>query len=150
MGPLQTSTPGPLRTSTLSGILPVKDNAPDGGGSWSYYVPNEPVAPPQPIMASPVFGAVKTVPSKPVAGKRLVFALPVNRSDTGAPLTTGKMTCDPSAAGKALRHTESFTNGRARLALVVPTTAKGKLLKIKVKITSGGKSATKLVTYKVI
>lgn len=129
------------------GLLPVRDNAPDGGGSGSYYVPTQPA--PQPVVVSPVFGSTKAVPSRPVAGKKLVLTLAVNRSDTGAPLTTGTMTCDPSVAGKALKHTESLTNGKARLALMIPKTAKGKLLKVKVKITNGAQSATRVITYRV-
>ena len=85
----------------------------------------------------------------PVAGKKLVFTLAVNRSDTGAPLTTGTMICDLSVAGKELRHADSFTNGTARSAFVVPKTAKGKQLKVKVTINAGAQSATKLTTFKV-
>jgi hypothetical protein len=59
------------------------------------------------------------------------------------------MTCDPSVAGVVLKHTESFTNGKARLSFVVPRTAKGKPLKVKVKITTGVTSATKVATNKV-
>jgi hypothetical protein len=133
---------------TLSQIT---DHAPDGVGRfWRYYIPIEFVAPPQPVVLSPVFGSALTVPSKPVAGKKLVFTLPVNRSDTGAPLPTATMTCDPTVAGAVVKHTESFTNGKARLSFVVPKAAKGKLLKIKVKITSGAQSATKVFSYRVV
>ena len=132
-------------------IWRIPDHAPDGVGRfWRYYIPTEFVAPPQPVVVRPVFGSMLTAPSKPVAGKKLVFTLAVNRSDTGAPLTTGTMTCDPLVGGKVLKHTESFTNGKVRLSFVVPKTAKGKLIKIKVKITNGSQSATKAVTYKVI
>ncbi len=131
----------------------IADHAPDGvGRAWRYhYVQSEPepAAPAQPVVIKPVFGSATTAPSRPVAGKRLVFTLAVNRSDTGAPLTTGRMVCDPSIAGVVLKHTESFKNGKARLSLVIPKTAKGKLLKVSIKITSGTKSATKIVTYKV-
>lgn len=122
------------------------DTAPDGLTTWSYDL----TAPkPAPVAVKPVFGAARTVPAIPVAGKRLVFTLAVNRSDDGAPLTEGTMVCDPSVAGKPIKHAESFTGGKARLAFVVPTTAKGKLLKVKVKIVNGAQSATKVVTYKV-
>jgi hypothetical protein len=112
--------------------------------------PAEPPTTPAQTVVKPVFGALAAVPSRPVAGKRLVLTLAVNRSDTGGPLTTGRMICDPSVAGALLKHTESFVNGKARLSLVVPKAAKGKPLRIKVKITSGSQSATKLVTYKPI
>ena len=100
-------------------------------------------------MVKPAFGAATTVPTKPVAGKKLVFTLAVNRSDTGAPLTTGTMICDPSVAGKVIKHVESFAGGKARLTFVVPKTANGKLLKVKVTIKNGAQSATKVVAVKV-
>ena len=43
-----------------------------------------------------------------MAGKKVVFTLAVTRSDTGAPLTTGKMICDPSYTGIVLKHAESL------------------------------------------
>ena len=89
------------------------------------------------------------MPAKPVAGRQFTFSLPVTRSDTGAPLLTGKMACAPSVAGKAIRHTESFKAGKARLSLVVPKTAKGKLLKVKITITASGQTAGRTYTYAV-
>lgn len=103
---------------------------------------------PKPVVVKPVFGTAKlSVP--PVAGKKVVFTLAVKRSDNGAPLTTGAMTCDPSVAGTALGHVESFKGGTAKLAFTIPRTAKGKTLKVKVTIVNAGRAATKIVTYKV-
>ncbi len=118
------------------------------GAAWVFSGADT-TAPTAPVVVKPVFGPATTVPPRPVVGKKLVFTLAVNRSDTGEPLTTGKMICDPSVAGVMLKHAESFTNGKARLSFVVPKAAKGKLLKVKVKITTGTRSATKVVTYKV-
>ena len=93
---------------------------------------NSQVAAPRtpPLVVRPVLGKPAAAPTKPVAGRRFTFTLPVTRSDTGAPLRTGKMDCEPSVAGKLLTHTDSFTAGKARLSFVVPKTAKGKLLKV--------------------
>ena len=126
------------------------DTAPDTG-LWTFDTTAPAPAPPPsaPAVVKPVFGAFGTVPARPVAGKKVVFTLAVNRSDTGAPLKTGRMICDPSVAGKVLPHAESFTNGKARLAFVVPKTAKGKQLKVKVTIKAGMQSATKVTTFKV-
>jgi len=130
-----------------SGLI---DMAPDAG-LWAFDTTPTPTPTPTPAPAvvKPVFGTVTTAPAKPVAGKKFVFTLAVNRSDTGAPLTTGRMVCDPSVAGVVIKHAESFTAGKARLTLLVPKTAKGKLLKVKVKIVNGAQSATKIVAYKV-
>ena len=143
-------------SAEIGGTSHVADHAPDGVGRfWRYHyaesetAPVAPVVPAQPVVVRPVFGAATTVPSTPAAGKRLVFTLAVKRSDTGAPLSTGKMVCDPSIAGVVLKHSESFKNGIARLSFVVPRTAKGKLLKVRLKIAIGTRSATKVVTYRV-
>ena len=59
------------------------------------------------------------------------------------------MVADPTVAGKLLKHAESFKAGKARLTFVVPKTAKGKFLKIKIRITASGQTTTRLYTYKV-
>jgi hypothetical protein len=125
------------------------DVAPDGLVTWTYDLAVAPAPPPPASVVKPVFGPARAVPSVPVAGKKFVFTLAVNRSDTGAPLTRGTMVCDPSVAGKVITHAESFTGGKARLAFVVPKTAHGKQLKVKVKIVTGTQSATKVTTYRV-
>jgi hypothetical protein len=48
-----------------------------------------------------------------------------------------------------IRHAESFKAGTARLSFFVPKTAKGKLLKVNVKITNGAQSALRVFSYKV-
>jgi hypothetical protein len=102
-----------------------------------------------PTLGKPVIGKPVIVPAQPLAGKRLSVSFKVTRSDTGAALTSGKMICDPSVAGQVIRHAESFTGGTARLAFVVPANAAGKLLKVKVTIKSGSRSATKVATFHV-
>jgi len=97
----------------------------------------------------PVFGKPQTQPRLAVAGKRFTFTLAVNRSDTGTPLTGARMACSPAVAGKLLKHAESYKAGKARLSFVVPKTAKGKQLKITIKITSGAQATTRLYSYKV-
>ena len=93
-------------------------------------------APPMTIQTflTPVIGKPVTVPARVVAGKRITVSFPVTRSDNKKPLTAGTMICDPSVVGKVIRHAESFRSGVARLSFVVPITAKGKQLKVKVTI----------------
>ena len=119
----------------------ITDRAPQTGW-WSYGLVEA-------TGVTAVFLPPLTFPTKPVAGKRFTFTMRVKRSDNGAPLTTGTMTCDPSVASVALKHDESFTDGLARLSFIVPRTAKGKLLKIRVEIRTGARSATRVVSYKV-
>lgn len=98
----------------------------------------------------PVIGKPSTVPVQPVAGKRFTIAFRVTRSDTGTPLTRGRMICDPSVAGQVLPHAESFRAGTARLAFVVPANAAGKALKVKVTIKAGRQSATKVAGFRIL
>lgn len=132
------------------------DLAPDSG-FWAFeaVVPAPPAPTPTPppkkpegLVVKPVIGSPVVTPAF-VAGKRVTVTFPVSRSDTAKPLTTGKLVCDPSIAGKVLPHAESFTAGKARLSFGVPASAKGKVLKVKVTITSGGQSATKVVSFRV-
>ena len=126
------------------------DLAPDRG-NWNYLFSSTSTAPapattPAPSL-KPVIGAPMTTPAKAAAGKRFTVAFPVTRSDNGAPLTTGKMICDPSVSGKVITHAESFTGGTAKLSFTVPKAAKGKVLKVKVTIKSGDLSTTKIATF---
>jgi hypothetical protein len=105
----------------------------------------QPLTPP---LVRPLLGKPVGVPAKPVAGKEFTFSLPVTRSDTGAALT-GKLVCDPSVAGKVIRHAESFKAGKIRLSLTVPATAKGKSLKVRITVTALGQSTGQTYTYAV-
>jgi hypothetical protein len=130
-----------------------EDVAPDDG-MWSYDLatppPPPPPAPPAPApVIKPMIAAPVATPKAPVAGKQFAIVFPVTRSDTGAPLTQGTMVCDPSVAGKVLPHRETFKAGKARLSFAVPRGAKGKSLKVKVTITAGTKSATKVATFRI-
>ena len=70
-----------------------------------------------PVVVKPVIAPATLVPAQAVAGQRLTVTHKVTRSDNGRPLTTGRMICDPSSAGKVISHAESF-RGRHRPALV--------------------------------
>ena len=125
------------------------DAAPNSG-YWSYDLATPPPPPPPPpVVVAPQIGAPLTVPMRAVAGKRMTVVFPVTRSDTGKPLTTGKMVCDPSVAGKVLPHAESFKAGRATLSFVIPKAAKGKQLRVKVTINVGAQSATRIAAFRV-
>ena len=104
---------------------------------------------PPPVALKPVIGAPAATPARPASGKRMTVTFPVLRSDNRKPLLRGVMVCDPSVAGKVIKHAESFKAGKARLSFVVPNTAKGKVLKVKVTIKVGSKAATRVATYRV-
>ena len=89
----------------------------------------------------PLFRQHVTSPRQPVAGQRFTFALSVIGNFSRQPLTTGALTANPSVDGKAIKHTESFKNGRAEVSLVVPRSAKGKLLRMSIRISGSGGTA---------
>jgi hypothetical protein len=115
------------------------DYAPDGEEDWWTY---------QLSAVKPVIGKPVAV-SAPVAGKRFTVAFPVVRSDDGTPLLTGIATCKTTVAGKTVPHTHTYKSGTVKATVVVPKAAKGKQLKIAVKVTAGTQAATKVVTFKV-
>lgn len=96
----------------------------------------------KPVISKPV-----AVPATPVAGKRFSVSFAVRRSDTRAPLRSGKMICDPAVAGKVIPHAESFTGGTARLSFVIPATAEGQTLVVNLTIKAKGTSAHRVARF---
>jgi len=103
-----------------------------------------------PALGKPLIGQPVAVPAQPLAGKPFAVSFKVTRSDTGAPLTSGRMTFDSSVSGKVIPHAESFKGGTARVSFVVPANASGKLLKVTLRITAGAQSATKVATFRIL
>ena len=97
----------------------------------------------------PVIGRPVAVPPQPLPGQRFTVSFKVRRSDTGRPLTSGKLTARSSAAGRVIPHTRSFARGTARISLVVPTNAAGKALTMRVTIAAGARSATRVAAFRV-
>jgi hypothetical protein len=141
------------KTGNIRLAFPHTDDAPDSG-MWTYDLSVAPPAPPPvptpaPVAVKPLVAAPTAVPSTPVAGARFTVSFKVTRSDTGEPLTTGKMICDPSVAGTVLRHAESFKGGTAKLTFAIPKSARGKQLKVKVTIKNDGQSATRVASFRI-
>lgn len=125
------------------------DAAPDRG-YWTYEItaPAPPAPTPTPAAVKPVIGPA--VATAAVAGKPMTVTFMVRRSDDGAPLTDATMVCDPTFAGRQLAHTESFVAGKAKMRFTVPKAAKGKLVKVKLTVTTAeGKAATRAAAFKV-
>jgi hypothetical protein len=59
------------------------------------------------------------------------------------------MTCGASIRGRPVPHTASFANGKARVALTVPRSAKHGVLKVRVTIRLGDQATTRIATYTV-
>jgi hypothetical protein len=88
-------------------------------------------------LVSPTIGKPVIVPARLDAGRRVTVSLPVSWKPEGTvrPVAVGKLVGDPSIKGRVIAHTESFRNGVARLSFVVPKTAKGKTIVVKVSVT---------------
>jgi Domain of unknown function DUF11 len=106
-----------------------------------------PAPPPVPVL--PVIAAGTIAPS-PVHGKKVAVSFAVTRSDTGAALIDGgTMTASSSIPGKGIANVSVLANGVARVLLVVPKTAKNKVLKVSVTVTTTDGSASKVATFRV-
>lgn len=82
-------------------------------------------------------------PARPAAGKAYTAFAVVARSD-GAPVRTATVTCRATIAGRAIAPaSKSFSSGRASCNYRIPKTARGKLLRGTITVTSGGLRATR-------
>lgn len=99
---------------------------------------------PQPVIAPPT-----SQPKTPKAGSYAAIRFEVSQSDNHGLLFQGTMVCDPSIGGKVLRHTESFKYGIASLRFLVPATAKGKLLTVRLTIHWRGTTASRVARFRV-
>ena len=151
-----------------------RDDAPNDGW-WDYDVSSTtpPPAKPPASSAKLLIGAPKASPKAPAAGTRftLLYDVKVQKTETVAvidvttgetresvivtwtPLARGTVVASPSIAGQAVPRTVSLRNGELRISMVVPKTAKGKVLKLSLKIAArdSGKamSATRVATFRI-
>jgi hypothetical protein len=94
-----------------------------------------------------VIGPPVALPKQPLPGARFVVRFAVTRSDNRDPLSRGRLVAAPSVDGRVLPHSESLAGGVARLSMVVPVSAQGKTLTVRLTITSAGSSTTKLARF---
>jgi hypothetical protein len=112
------------------------DYAPDRGRFWSY---NVSLGPSRLLVKS-----VSTTPARPQAGKRLSVRLAVARADTGALVSSGRVTCAARIGGKPLRPSaQGFSRGRATCVFAIPASAGGEIVRGLVNVVFAGKRVTK-------
>ena len=117
------------------------DTAPDGTAAYTYELT-------KPLTLNA--GAVAAIPAKPAAGKPFTVRTKVTRGDTGGPLTTGSVTCTVRVGTAPLRATGKVAAGVASCAMNLPKTAKGKTVKVTLKVNLQGVSTTKTFSAKVV
>jgi hypothetical protein len=102
-----------------------------------------------PIVVKPVIGRPVAQPAQPTAGKAFGVTFRVTWSSDGTPVAGGTLTSVTRIAGKTVPHGYSFRVGQISVTLRVPKTARGKQLKITVRVVAEKQAATKVVAYKV-
>ncbi len=112
------------------------------------------IAPPHTVAApratTPVIGPPVASPSQPLPGKLFVVRFNVRRSDSTTPLASGKLSSAAAVDGRVLSaRSHSFVRGVARVSLLVPVAAQGKVLTIRVTVGSSGTSATRVARFRV-
>jgi hypothetical protein len=91
-----------------------------------------------------------TTPARPVAGRAFVAKLAVRRDDTGAVVTSGRVTCDAAVGDSRLAvQRRGYAGGSAFCAWTVPSGSTGKTLRGSIAVKFSGKTAKKSFALKV-
>jgi len=123
-----------------NGNFVAEDTAPDGTAAYKYAFT-------KPLTLRP--GTVAAVPAKPAAGKALAVRMKVTRGDTAGPLATGAITCTARVGTAALKASGRVSGGVATCNMRLPKTAKGKLVRVTMKVTFQGVSTTKTFSARI-
>jgi hypothetical protein len=120
----------------------VQDDAPSGAGLFNYQLQ---ITPP-----SLVVRRVTTVPRVPRAGKTFTMKLVAARSDTGAVLQNGRVTCVGRAGTTRLRaQVARVTGGAATCTWNIPANAKGKTFRGSVTVGFEGLRASSSISRRI-
>jgi hypothetical protein len=119
------------------------DLAPDPGhGFFTYDVK---ITPPTLVVRSS-----GTKPLTPRSGKPFTVFLVAARSDTGALIESGNVTCKARIAFKSIRaNSSNVVNGRATCTWLIPKTARGKTLRGSITVVSGGLKKTRTFSVRI-
>jgi hypothetical protein len=120
------------------------DDAPDGSGVWEYTL----TAAPKPL----VLTAGKPVgkPARPQSGKAFLITVPVRRSDTGRPATSGgTIACKATVGAKAVKAAGRFSPAGPQCVVRVPAKSSGKTLRGTITVTIKGAKVTKAFAFRV-
>jgi hypothetical protein len=123
-----------------NGNVIAEDTAPEGTNAYVYTI-----AKPLTLRAA----TATAVPAKPAAGRPFTVGTRVTRGDNGAALPSGTVTCTVRVGTAPLRATGRVRNGVAVCAMQLPKTAKGKVVRVTVKVTFQGVSTTKTYSARV-
>ena len=100
--------------------------------------------------ATLVVRRVTTTPATPVAGKPFTMRLVAARSDTGAVLQNGRVTCIGRVGNVRLRaQSAGVTGGAAVCTWLIPKTAKGKTFRGSTKVVFEGLGVSRSISRKI-
>jgi hypothetical protein len=116
-----------------NGNIVAEDTSPNGTDAYDYTLSK-----PLTLRAS----KATSTPARPAAGKAFIVGTRVTRGDTGAALASGVVKCTVRVGTAPLRATGRVSNGVALCSMKLPKTAKGKLVKVTLKVTFQGVSTT--------
>jgi hypothetical protein len=119
--------------NTATQQVQAADFAPDGFAFWRYALVNKPAL-------KLVFARIVTTPAKPKAGKPFTVGFGVTRSDTGRGVTSGTVGCRVLSHAKKVPAKGRISGGAGLCTFVVPTTARGSVIRGTVTVHSGGRS----------
>jgi len=139
---------GVLGAEVSGGQIIASDGAPDSS-AWEYTLTTPPPPPPPPKPLALSAGKPAAKPLHPKAGLAFVVSVPVKRTDTGAPLTSGQVTCTVTVGGKPVRAAGRIVGGKAQCVVRVPKATKGKMLRGSMAIVFKTAGATKTFAFKV-
>jgi hypothetical protein len=141
-------------TRVISGILideatgdldltnAVQDDAPSGAGLFNYQLQ---ITPPTLVVRR-----VTTTPKVPRAGKTFTMRLVAARSDTGATIQNGRVTCVGRAGTTRLRaQVARVTGGAATCTWNIPANAKGKTFRGSVTVGFEGLRASSSISRRI-
>jgi hypothetical protein len=114
----------------------VGDAAPDPGhGLWNYQV-----------RIGPLRLGVKSFalsPSRPRAGRTFTASMVAIRSDTGATLNGGRVTCTATVGGRRLGGRGGFAGGKARCSWQIPASARSQRIRGTVTVVFEGRRVSR-------
>ena len=126
--------------NTSADVVVGFDVAPDNAGYFTYTFTNK-------AALSLESTRLSTAPARPRAGKPFLLTLPVRRSDTGKGITSGTVGCRVLVNEKKVPAKGRVAGGAGRCSFLVPSAAKGKLLRGTITVRSSGKSVSADFAY---
>ncbi len=127
------------------------DFAPDGAGRWLGF----PSAQGEDFWtfdaSALLVRSFSAQPAKPRAGRQFAVRLALVATETGAPVTSGSVSCSMKVAGEPLRpRSRGFVGTRAVCAYAIPTNARGRPFQSTISVTFGGEKITRSLSGRVL